>query len=69
MSRRHRYTIPKNTKVDIQNLSTGQKLAGYITQKDLEFEDRENTSESYGTLFFHFKKDAWMISVPADKIE
>ena len=59
-----RYTIPIGTKVDVTNLVTGEKRAGHITKTKLQFEERANTTVSYGTLYFYFRKGNWLIAVP-----
>jgi len=64
--REPRYTIPVGTKVEIQNLNTGDTARLHVTRKELSFMDRTNTG--YDGQIFYFTYENWLIAVGAREV-
>ena len=67
MDRKHRYTIPAGTRVEIRNSKQGSELRQHVTRRPLHFEDRANTG--YEGRIFYFLYQDWVIAVNADLVE
>jgi len=63
----YRYKIPAGTRVEIQNLSTGDRGRPHVTRKELRFAERTNTG--YGGSIFYFTFREWVIAVNANDVK
>lgn len=61
MDEEAKYVIAAGTVVDLQNKTTGKKVTGYRTKKELRFTHRANTG--WGYAIWYFTRDEWLIAV------
>ncbi|MDB2685893.1 hypothetical protein N9Y42_01670 [Mariniblastus sp.] len=60
------YVMPAGTTVSIRNLLTGERIARYVTRKQLSFISISGTG--YDGLLLYFKHGKWEICVHRDRL-
>lgn len=61
--KREPYILPAGTKCDIRNLTTGAKIVGYITKRELRFDAPVNSGWFGDYPVLYFQEGDWLISV------